>query len=585
MNTEGLQLENGDVYIGETQNGYPHGMGIKVCSDGTLYYAQWKHGQPTVARIVYTRDAASVSNYIGELSDRGDRHGYGSRRYATGVVYVGLWKNDKRHGPGCEVIGEIHKYGLWHEDVLIEYLDNTAICYAVIAEYKRRVDTLLKYDFSRLQNRTACVLFRSSKQCKANIDKLAHITSGYVCGKLNMQQAAALTQYRVPDITNLTHEILTGAEYTRDQTSQLLTSKQLAAANACAPHSMLHGLVAESPDSYNASRDTEHKVPDVPDDTEHKVPDVQSDDALDQINPSYDMDDGPASAEHKSPDASNEREPSDVNISGSDSGITLDNWDSDRQAEQRNWDADQPDADQPDADATLDDSGIITPDVIQIGANGVDISGLGIYSNGALLHGLPHGVGKLLAYDGTVYIGNFHHGKKNGNGMITYVNQNTYSGEWQNDVQNGNGVMTRVDGYRYTGNWVNGKRSGTGTVSRGQARPVCTGEWIADRPPQYGTLNYPSGDVYEGQLQPYDVPHGNGSITYCDGTTYSGNWENGLPHGWGTMRDTQGGKYTGHWQHGICHGWGFEYDSNGIMTKTGEWVDGQYKQPIPTRKR
>ena len=59
-------------------------------------------------------------------------------------------------------------------------------------------------------------------------------------------------------------------------------------------------------------------------------------------------------------------------------------------------------------------------------------------------------------------------------------------------------------------------------------------------------------------------------MTYKDGATYSGEWEDGKWHGSGTETSAEH-TYKGQWKHGMCHGMG-------TMTfADGDVYDGQYE--------
>ena len=67
----------------------------------------------------------------------------------------------------------------------------------------------------------------------------------------------------------------------------------------------------------------------------------------------------------------------------------------------------------------------------------------------------------------------------------------------------------------------------------------------------------PNGDRYEGEihetLYKYD-PHGQGVMTYIDGSKYDGAWELRRYHGTGTRTYVDGSIYTGMWNHGKRQG-------------------------------
>ena len=63
-----------------------------------------------------------------------------------------------------------------------------------------------------------------------------------------------------------------------------------------------------------------------------------------------------------------------------------------------------------------------------------------------------------------------------------------------------------------------------------------------------GVLTTPLG-TYEGQFEQGDE-HGQGTMTYKDGSVYKGSFEEGAPHGQGTMTYKDGSVYKGSWHYG-----------------------------------
>ena len=56
--------------------------------------------------------------------------------------------------------------------------------------------------------------------------------------------------------------------------------------------------------------------------------------------------------------------------------------------------------------------------------------------------------------------------------------------------------------------------------------------------------------TYTGQRNSDGRPHGLGTMTSTDGTTYIGQWKDSLPHGQGTATYYSGDTYTGEWKDG-----------------------------------
>lgn len=62
----------------------------------------------------------------------------------------------------------------------------------------------------------------------------------------------------------------------------------------------------------------------------------------------------------------------------------------------------------------------------------------------------------------------------------------------------------------------------------------------------YKTMTYNQG-TYEGNVS-WNSPHGQGKITYSDGSVYVGNFESGKRSGKGTLRNSAGASYEGDWK-------------------------------------
>jgi hypothetical protein len=89
-----------------------------------------------------------------------------------------------------------------------------------------------------------------------------------------------------------------------------------------------------------------------------------------------------------------------------------------------------------------------------------------------------------------------------------------------------------------------------------------------------GTYKYKSKNIYTGDWL-NDQRHGNGRMTYQNGDIYTGNWHNGTRHGNGTLTYQDGNTYTCEWHNGTRHGNGTITYKNG-STDTGTWHNGAY---------
>jgi hypothetical protein len=181
-------------------------------------------------------------------------------------------------------------------------------------------------------------------------------------------------------------------------------------------------------------------------------------------------------------------------------------------------------------------------------------------------------------------------GKRHGTGVRVWTNGARYEGQWREDRMHGSGMLMTADGGKYEGHFYNGLRSGHGQEQIGNLLgnmyycPLgnkhygvgfCTyiGEYKQGLFHGYGETNCMSEQYYKGQWQcgkkhgmgeqyfirkgeggdenrlciggfdylyriksyqgtyHEDVREGQGMITYTNGDTIEGNFQNGQPHG------------------------------------------------------
>ena len=85
---------------------------------------------------------------------------------------------------------------------------------------------------------------------------------------------------------------------------------------------------------------------------------------------------------------------------------------------------------------------------------------------GDLKDGQPHGKGKMMWNDHTVYDGEWVDGYMHGNGTMTWPSGKQYIGDWKENVIQGKGKMTYPDGVVYQGMFINGLRHGYGVLTQ-----------------------------------------------------------------------------------------------------------------------
>ncbi len=184
---------------------------------------------------------------------------------------------------------------------------------------------------------------------------------------------------------------------------------------------------------------------------------------------------------------------------------------------------------------------------------------------------MPHGRGRLIFHDNTVYKGSFRYGKKHGYGIITTPEGDTYKGNWKNDLehgygelffkngdiykgqwrsgkQHGEGIFLWKSGKKYEGSWKNGEISGYGVLTD-TGGTVSKGIWKNGRLNGKGTVIWSYGKKYEGSLVNH-LPHGQGSLTYQDGSVFQGSFHKGKKHGKGKVIKDAKVMVSGEWRFG-----------------------------------
>ena len=99
-------------------------------------------------------------------------------------------------------------------------------------------------------------------------------------------------------------------------------------------------------------------------------------------------------------------------------------------------------------------------------------------------------------------------------------------------------------------------------------------ENVQSAAPEMQRLEYPSGNIYEGDLQD-GKPDGHGIMKYSNGDLYFGQWKDGRQNGHGTMKYFSGRLYDGEWKDGEQHGHGTMKYVNGKFYD-GEWKNGSF---------
>jgi len=115
-----------------------------------------------------------------------------------------------------------------------------------------------------------------------------------------------------------------------------------------------------------------------------------------------------------------------------------------------------------------------------------------------------------------------------------------------------------------------------------------------------GTLCYANGQSFDGIFHEDVKQHG--TLTYLDGSSYTGGWKNNLRdgpkgryqfangsiyvgdfledqmEGEGVLTHPNGNRFVGAWKKGGRHGHGFEFRPDGTLRREGRWIKGVFQK-------
>lgn len=186
-----------------------------------------------------------------------------------------------------------------------------------------------------------------------------------------------------------------------------------------------------------------------------------------------------------------------------------------------------------------------------------DLSGTYI---GQHLNGFPHGPGKFIYNDESIYSGEWKKGYQHGVGI--YQNKEgkvVFEGEFFK------GFFVSVGKFKYADNSCY-----SGRYYLKNSDPICHG---------YGRMNYCDGSAYEGEFI-HGVRQGEGIMWMDNEKEYIGKWKNNVPDGYGRLYDEE--SYEGEWKEGKMHGIGTYYFSDGTELH-GIWKNNQLESETSER--
>lgn len=174
-----------------------------------------------------------------------------------------------------------------------------------------------------------------------------------------------------------------------------------------------------------------------------------------------------------------------------------------------------------------------------------------------------------------VYEGEFKDNQADGEGEMMYPDGKRISGRFTNSrvAAEGTYKVSFVNGARYVGELDRRARMhGNGVLSYADGSTY-EGEFREDRLEGRGTLKRANGQTASGQFVAGYLS-GQGVMTWANGTIYEGAFVVGSPQGQGTMRFADGSQYTGGFISGKYSGKGrLEYAEGGQCE--ADFVDGQ----------
>lgn len=188
-------------------------------------------------------------------------------------------------------------------------------------------------------------------------------------------------------------------------------------------------------------------------------------------------------------------------------------------------------------------------DIYKVMSKGITQSNDGTYK-GEIVNNQRMGLGLLLWYTGSIYIGNW--------GNWTNQNRTTFG-------KQGAGIYISPDGYTInncpeccylSGNWEKDNRSGYGACYDVFGNCIYQGDFLFDRPTdtypstknlsmyKFECIEYENGNQYLGETK-NGKQHGYGLLLYKTGDVWYGKWENGNRSGQGIYLRLDGGVSLG----------------------------------------
>ena len=116
--------KNGSIYTGQVLNGKPHGSGVRVSQDGRFkYVGGWANGRWEGYGACYVDNVRVFQGkYKNDM-----RHGKGCEFYYPegSKSFVGEFVRDKRHGQGIEYTKDgTSRFDIWENDKILKWFND-----------------------------------------------------------------------------------------------------------------------------------------------------------------------------------------------------------------------------------------------------------------------------------------------------------------------------------------------------------------------------------------------------------------------------------------------------------------------------
>lgn len=184
------------------------------------------------------------------------------------------------------------------------------------------------------------------------------------------------------------------------------------------------------------------------------------------------------------------------------------------------------------------------------------------------------GTGRMQFANGDTYSGNYANGLRDGQGVYTWSNGDVYDGSWSEDLMNGSGKYTYADG-----SCAQGKFEDNQFIEGSYNVVNDFGDYtfiVEDMEIVSVDMVLSNGTTYSGDMEDGELT-GTAQIKYSNGDKFSGKVVDGYKNGQGSYIWSDGASYEGDWENDKMNGRGTYYysDAEDGYKLSGEFVNGK----------